>query len=153
MKCQWTPVFLKLQRTMRWCWSCRPYLTRQSSESWLKSQLKRSEVEDSFKAVFVNICGLVDVVTSVVVVAGTNTCGWLTVELFPETQPDSPVHTLLLLLTIRTQPRVVLRAASTVLWAGWAAGTCGRTVCMHGLYCLARLGYLVCTSVHWYSYH
>ena len=44
-------------------------------------------MEDSFKAVFVNICGLVDVVTSVVVLAGTNTCGWLTVELFPETQP------------------------------------------------------------------
>jgi hypothetical protein len=63
------------------------YLTRQSSESWAKSQLKRSEVEDSF----VDILGLVDVVTSVVVVAGTNTCGWLTVEMLPITRLNKPI--------------------------------------------------------------
>ena len=65
-------------------------MTRQSPKSWSKAQLKRSELEDSFKAVFVNICGLVDVVTSVVVVAGTNNCGWITVEMFPETQSKQP---------------------------------------------------------------
>ena len=65
-------------------------MTRQSSESWSKAQLNRSELDDSFRAGIDDILGLVDVVTSVVVVAGTNTCGWLTVEVFPETQPNQP---------------------------------------------------------------